>query len=131
MARCIEAKISRQRQRLLVNIKQEPLEYHPSFQCSSCPESFKDANKLAEHQEIHLGNYFESQIEQSEVCILLLTFAFFISGVSLFSYDRGMGRGFNISLKKKNMYKITGITMATPVILKYCMKGISTKVNVN
>ena len=68
MARCTEAKISRMRLQILpVNIKQEPLECHPSFQRSSCSKNFEDANRLAEHQEIHLGNYFENQIQQSKV----------------------------------------------------------------
>ena len=70
MARCIEAKISSRKHQILpVNIKQEPLENHPSFQCSSCPESFEDASKLAEHQGIHLGNNFQNQIQQSKVCV--------------------------------------------------------------
>lgn len=85
MARCNETKISRQHQILSVNIKQEPLEH--SFQCSLCPESFEDANKLGEHQEMHLGNYFDNQIQQLEVCMKLST-----ALSSLLFWNRGDGR---------------------------------------
>ena len=47
-------------------------------------------------------------------------------------YQRGMGRGFNISLKKKiTNNKEHNLAMATPIIFKCCMYGISTEVNVN